>query len=158
MEGTAGRRSTMEYVSNVQDRRSRPFLVERGNRSYGKSNNNVFRARDVHRDQGSNKVQWIGRQPESGSGDTSVPPFRRSSSSQTRRAGSGKTLLVHGLEGKINCDMVFNIFCLYGNVTAVKILRKGQVLVELNDVEAAKRCVAYLHLLPMDQHKKLKVK
>jgi hypothetical protein len=51
------------------------------------------------------------------------------------------------------------MFCLYGNVTAVKILRKGQVLVELNDVEAAKRCVAHLHLLPMDQQKlKLKVK
>lgn len=40
--------------------------------------------------------------------------------------------------------IVFNTFCLYGNVTAVVILKDGQVLVELNDVDAAERCVSAL--------------
>ncbi|XP_025407621.1 heterogeneous nuclear ribonucleoprotein L-like [Sipha flava] len=157
MEAIAGRRSTTEYVSNDRDRRSRPYSVERDNRGYSKCNN-YFRARDVRRYQRSSEVQRIGKKPESGSGDTSTPSFRRSSSSRTRGARPGRTLLVHGLEGDINCDKVFNMFCLYGNVTAVKILKKGQVLVELNDVEAAKRCVTHLHLMPLDQQKKLKVK
>jgi predicted signal transduction protein with EAL and GGDEF domain len=50
------------------------------------------------------------------------------------------------------------MFCPYGNVWAVKMLRNGGVLIELNDVKAAERCVAHLHLLPLDKKNKLKVK
>jgi hypothetical protein len=158
MEETAGHRSTMEHVSNVLNRRPRPSSVERGGRGYGKNNNNVFRGSDVHRDHGSSELRRIVRKPESGSGDSSAAPCRRSSSSRTRHAVPGRTLLVRGLGREVNCDNVFNIFCLYGNVTTVKILRNGLVLVELNDVEAAKRCVNHLHLLPLDQKNKLKIK
>ncbi|XP_025422136.1 uncharacterized protein LOC112691912 [Sipha flava] len=104
------------------------------------------------------KVQRIARKPESGNGDFSVLPCHRSSSSWKRRDEPGRTLLVHGLGRDMNCDNVFNMFCLYGNVTAVKILKNRQVLVELDDVKAAERCVSNLHLLPLDQKTKLKVK
>ena len=103
-------------------------------------------------------MQRIARQLESGSGDSSVPHRHRPKSSWRRSAEPGRTLLVHGLGNEIDCDKVFNLFCLYGNVKAVKILKDRQVLVELNDVEAAERCVANLHLLPLGQGKKLKVK
>jgi hypothetical protein len=103
-------------------------------------------------------VQRIARKPESGNGDFSVLPCHRSSSSWKRRDEPGRTLLVHGLGRDMNCDNVFNMFCLYGNVTAVKILKNRQVLVELDDVKAAERCVSNLHLLPLDQKTKLKVK
>lgn len=70
-----------------------------------------------------------------------------------------RILLVHGLEiFPINCDSVFNLFCLYGNITSVKVLRNGKVLVEMNDVESAKRCVNNLHHLPLDGCHKMKVK
>jgi hypothetical protein len=58
----------------------------------------------------------------------------------------------------VNCDKVFNLFCIYGNVTAVKILNGNQVLVELQDVEAAKRCVSKLNLIRLDKTTNLKVK
>lgn len=58
----------------------------------------------------------------------------------------------------VNCDRVFNLFCLYGNVATVKILRNDKMLVELENVEAAARCVSNLHLLPLGDAKKIKVK
>ncbi|XP_025411989.1 heterogeneous nuclear ribonucleoprotein L-like isoform X2 [Sipha flava] len=118
------------------------------------SRENIYRNHEVR----SRRVQWIARQPESVSGDSSVSHCHRPNSSWRRRAVPGRTLLVHGLGNEINCDMVFNMFCLYGNVTAVKILSHRQVLVELNNVEAAERCVSNLHLLPLNQKNKLKVK
>lgn len=60
-------------------------------------------------------------------------------------------LLVHGLDRvPVNCDRVFNLFCLYGNVAAVKVLRDDKALVEMDDGPAAERCVSNLHLLPLD--------
>jgi RNA recognition motif-containing protein len=103
-------------------------------------------------------MQRIARKPESGNGDSSVLPCHRLSSSWKQRAEPGRTLFVHGLGCEINCDKVFNMFCLYGNVTAVKVMKDKQVLVELNDVEAAERCVSNLHLLPLGQKTKIKVK
>jgi heterogeneous nuclear ribonucleoprotein L len=70
-----------------------------------------------------------------------------------------KVLIVYGLERMaVNCDKIFNLFCIYGNVMAVKILKGKQVLVELQDVEAAKRCVANLNLVRLDETTELKVK
>ncbi|VVC35787.1 RNA recognition motif domain [Cinara cedri] len=75
------------------------------------------------------------------------------------RTRPNRILLVHGLEIlAINCDCVFNLFCLYGNVTTVKVLRDGKVLVEMEDVESAKRCVINLHQLPLDDNHRMKVK
>ncbi|KAF0765112.1 Uncharacterized protein FWK35_00021822 [Aphis craccivora] len=70
-----------------------------------------------------------------------------------------KVLLVHGLDHElVNCDRVFNLFCLYGNVTTVKILKDDKVLVEMEDVEAARRCVSNLHMLQLDDMVNMKVK
>lgn len=75
-------------------------------------------------------------------------------------AQHNKILLVHGLEHvtAINCDKVFNLFCLYGNVAVVKILKDQKVFVEMDDDEGAKRCVKNLHMLPLDEQHKLRVK
>ena len=88
-----------------------------------------------------------------GSGGDSARPWGR-------RAGApNKILLVHGLEHlTVNCDQVFNLFCLYGNVLTVKFLKDKHVLVELANVEAAKRSIENLHLLPLGDGRKLQVK
>lgn len=85
----------------------------------------------------------------------SSPPRNRTES----RSPPNRILLVHGLNVvTVNCDRVFNLFCLYGNVTAVKILKDDKVLVEMMDVEAAKRCVSNLHMLPLDDATRIRVK
>lgn len=79
--------------------------------------------------------------------------------SESSRGVPNKILLVHGLEHmSVNCDMVFNLFCLYGNISMVKILKDNKILVALEDVKAAKRCVSKLHMLPLDESHKIKVK
>ncbi|XP_025199878.1 uncharacterized protein LOC112597859 [Melanaphis sacchari] len=87
-------------------------------------------------------------------GDSDQAPDLRPSLSEPN-----KVLLVHGLDRvPVNCDRVFNLFCLYGNVTTVKILKDDKVLVELEDVEAARRCVSNLHMLQLDDEVNMKVK
>ncbi|XP_026804426.1 uncharacterized protein LOC113547999 [Rhopalosiphum maidis] len=88
------------------------------------------------------------------SGDSDPTPDLRPSPPEPN-----KVLLVHGLDRvPVNCDRVFNLFCLYGNVTTVKILRDDKVLVEMEDVEAARRCVSNLHMLQLDDDVFMKVK
>ncbi|XP_025407548.1 heterogeneous nuclear ribonucleoprotein L-like [Sipha flava] len=112
-----------------------------------------------HSSGGNNKARSkrpIGRQSQPGSGDTTRPlPCPQS----LWRGEPNRVLIVYGLERmNVNCDKVFNLFCIYGNVTAVKILNGNQVLVELQDVEAAKRCVSKLNLIRLDKTTNLKVK
>ncbi|XP_025409987.1 heterogeneous nuclear ribonucleoprotein L-like [Sipha flava] len=109
---------------------------------------------------GRNNEIWsrrpITRKSQSGSGDSTGPLCRPQS---WRCAMPNKVLIVYGLERMaVNCDKIFNLFCIYGNVMAVKILKGKQVLVELQDVEAAKRCVANLNLVRLDETTELKVK
>lgn len=96
------------------------------------------------------------------SGDSGPPRYQLTEPMWCCRTRPNKILLVHGLEHMrpaVNCDRVFNLFCLYGNVSTVKILKDDKVLVELEDVEAAKRCVSNLHLLPLNEDgHKMKVK
>ncbi|XP_060878930.1 uncharacterized protein LOC132951185, partial [Metopolophium dirhodum] len=89
------------------------------------------------------------------SGDSDPAPVE----SRPSAPEPSKVLLVHGLDRvPVNCDRVFNLFCLYGNVTTVKILRDDKVLVELEDAEAARRCVSNLHMLQLDDEVNMKVK
>ncbi|XP_003247624.1 uncharacterized protein LOC100571280 [Acyrthosiphon pisum] len=89
------------------------------------------------------------------SGDSDPAPVE----SRPSAPEPSKVLLVHGLDRvPVNCDRVFNLFCLYGNVTTVKILRDDKVLVELEDAEAARRCVSNLHMLQLDDEVHMKVK
>ncbi|CAH8487242.1 unnamed protein product [Schistosoma bovis] len=47
---------------------------------------------------------------------------------------------------KMNCDRIFNILCIYGNVIRVKFLRtkEGSAMVEMGDVESATRLIRNL--------------
>ncbi|XP_025417458.1 heterogeneous nuclear ribonucleoprotein L-like [Sipha flava] len=108
---------------------------------------------------GNNEIRSkrpIGRQSQPGSGDTTRPLHHP----QTWWRGMpSRVLIIYGLEKmNVNCDKIFNLFCIYGNVTGVKVLNGKQALVELQDVEAAKRCVSNLNLLRLDETTKLKVK
>ncbi|XP_015373001.1 PREDICTED: heterogeneous nuclear ribonucleoprotein L-like [Diuraphis noxia] len=88
------------------------------------------------------------------SGDSDVAAESRPSPPEP-----SKVLLVHGLDRvPVNCDRVFNLFCLYGNVMTVKILRDDKVLVEMEDAESARRCVSNLHMLRLDDEVTMKVK
>lgn len=68
-----------------------------------------------------------------------------------------KVLIEYGLEKMaVNSNKVFNLFCIYGKVTSVKVLNGKQVLVELQDVESAMRCPSNLNLLRLDKTTRLK--
>ncbi|CAJ0929846.1 unnamed protein product [Ranitomeya imitator] len=57
-------------------------------------------------------------------------------------------LMVYGLDpNKMNCDRVFNIFCLYGNVEKVKFMKSkpGAAMVEMADGYAVDRALTHLN-------------
>ncbi|KFO71677.1 Heterogeneous nuclear ribonucleoprotein L, partial [Cuculus canorus] len=57
-------------------------------------------------------------------------------------------LMVYGLDqSKMNCDRVFNIFCLYGNVEKVKFMKSkpGAAMVEMADGYAVDRAITHLN-------------
>ncbi|XP_068106695.1 heterogeneous nuclear ribonucleoprotein L [Hyperolius riggenbachi] len=57
-------------------------------------------------------------------------------------------LMVYGLEpSKMNCDKVFNVFCLYGNVEKVKFMKSkpGACMVEMGDEYAVVRALTHLN-------------
>lgn len=56
--------------------------------------------------------------------------------------------MVYGLEpSRMNCDRVFNIFCLYGNVEKVKFMKSkpGAAMVEMGDGFAVDRAINHLN-------------
>ncbi|KYQ91382.1 hypothetical protein DLAC_08338 [Tieghemostelium lacteum] len=61
-------------------------------------------------------------------------------------------LLVHGLdEDVMNCDRIFNLFSIYGNVLKIKILstKKGAAMVQMEDSQQAETAIRYYHQLSM---------
>ncbi|ETE59056.1 Heterogeneous nuclear ribonucleoprotein L, partial [Ophiophagus hannah] len=57
-------------------------------------------------------------------------------------------LMVYGLDqSKMNCDRVFNVFCLYGNVEKVKFMKSkpGAAMVEMADGYAVDRAITHLN-------------
>lgn len=56
-------------------------------------------------------------------------------------------MMVYGLQPELNCDRLFNLFCLYGNVVRIKFLRtkEGCAMVQMGDVLAVDRCVSSLN-------------
>jgi len=62
-------------------------------------------------------------------------------------AGGPCVLMVYGLTNEVlNCDKVFNLFCLYGNVTKIKFLpnKQGSAMVQMADANSAS--VALQHI------------
>jgi len=61
---------------------------------------------------------------------------------------NGSVMMVYGLnKDKLNCDGLFNLFCLYGNVAKVKFLKtkEGCAMVEMGDGLAVERAVSNLN-------------
>ncbi|XP_009468568.1 PREDICTED: heterogeneous nuclear ribonucleoprotein L [Nipponia nippon] len=65
-----------------------------------------------------------------------------------KRRKKNPVLMVYGLDqSKMNCDRVFNIFCLYGNVEKVKFMKSkpGAAMVEMADGYAVDRAITHLN-------------
>nr|XP_005987951.1 PREDICTED: heterogeneous nuclear ribonucleoprotein L-like [Latimeria chalumnae] len=78
--------------------------------------------------------------PRRGHGGLSPPDYATPAESPV--------LMVHGLHPeKMNCDRVFNIFCLYGNVEKVKFMKSkpGACMIEMGDEFAADRAITHLN-------------
>ena len=56
-------------------------------------------------------------------------------------------LVVHNLPNQFNCDRLFNLVCLYGNVSKIFFMKKkeGTAMVEMGDAEAVQRVVSNLN-------------
>ncbi|XP_070683564.1 heterogeneous nuclear ribonucleoprotein L-like [Pempheris klunzingeri] len=73
-----------------------------------------------------------------------------SASSFLGHAASGPVAMVSGLHpAKMNCNRIFNLFCLYGNVEKVKFMKSvpGTALVEMGDEYAVDRAVTHLNVV-----------
>lgn len=61
---------------------------------------------------------------------------------------SSKVLMVYGFDpDRVNCDRVFNILCLYGNVEKIKFMKSkpGAAMVEMGDPYAVDRAIVHLN-------------
>lgn len=55
--------------------------------------------------------------------------------------------MVYGMNlSELNCDKLFNLFCLYGNVERIKFLRsqEGSAMIQMSDAESVGRIIASL--------------
>ncbi|KAK3082700.1 hypothetical protein FSP39_003104 [Pinctada imbricata] len=62
----------------------------------------------------------------------------------------GSVLMVYGLDmERINCDKLFNLFCLYGNVVRIKFLKskEGSAMIQMGDSLALERCMQNLNYI-----------
>ena len=60
----------------------------------------------------------------------------------------GSVLMVYGMNvPEMNCDKLFNLFCLYGNVEKIKFLKskEGSAMVQMSDAESVERIIASLN-------------
>lgn len=97
-----------------------------------------------------------GQQYDGGFGSQPDRGFGRPSRQQYPDVGSqapggvpqqGAVLMVYGLNmDKINCDRLFNLFCLYGNVVRIKFLKskEGSAMIQMGDALAVDRCIQNL--------------
>ncbi|XP_076667972.1 heterogeneous nuclear ribonucleoprotein L isoform X3 [Andrena cerasifolii] len=73
-----------------------------------------------------------------------VPTLGQTPPSSTQ----GSVMMVYGLQpDKVNTDKLFNLFCLYGNVTKVKFLKtkEGCAMIQMGDSIAVERCLQNLN-------------
>ncbi|XP_014232816.1 heterogeneous nuclear ribonucleoprotein L isoform X3 [Trichogramma pretiosum] len=63
-------------------------------------------------------------------------------------SNQGSVMMVYGLQpDKVNTDKLFNLFCLYGNVSKVKFLKtkEGCAMIQMGDSIAVERCLQNLN-------------
>ncbi|XP_055352804.1 heterogeneous nuclear ribonucleoprotein L-like [Paramacrobiotus metropolitanus] len=61
---------------------------------------------------------------------------------------SGAVVMLYGLNmDKFNCDRLFNLFCMYGNVMRVKFLKskEGSAMIQMGDTISMRRAIENLH-------------
>ncbi|KAK4473538.1 hypothetical protein MN116_002897 [Schistosoma mekongi] len=66
---------------------------------------------------------------------------------KTRSSKSSSVVMLYNIDiNKMNCDRIFNILCIYGNVIRVKFLRtkEGSAMVEMGDGDSATRVIRNL--------------
>ncbi|CAH1792095.1 unnamed protein product [Owenia fusiformis] len=58
----------------------------------------------------------------------------------------GSVLMLYGLHKSLNCDKIFNLFCLYGNIVRVKFLKskEGVGMIQMGDYASCERATANL--------------
>ncbi|CAH8476061.1 unnamed protein product [Heterobilharzia americana] len=64
-----------------------------------------------------------------------------------RHSNCTRVVMLYNIDmAKMNCDRIFNLLCLYGNVARVKFLRtkEGSAMVEMGDVDSALRVIRHL--------------
>uniref|UniRef100_A0A0X3PGT4 Heterogeneous nuclear ribonucleoprotein L n=2 Tax=Schistocephalus solidus TaxID=70667 RepID=A0A0X3PGT4_SCHSO len=66
-----------------------------------------------------------------------------------RKSGSPVVMVYNLNINHMNCDRLFNLFCLYGNVGRIKFLRskEGSAMVQMHDVASVDRALAYLPMI-----------
>ncbi|VDN15622.1 unnamed protein product [Dibothriocephalus latus] len=66
-----------------------------------------------------------------------------------RKSGSPVVMVYNLNMSHMNCDRLFNLFCLYGNVGRIKFLRskEGSAMVQMHDVASVDRALAYLPMI-----------
>ncbi|CAG5093907.1 Similar to HNRNPL: Heterogeneous nuclear ribonucleoprotein L (Homo sapiens) [Cotesia congregata] len=72
----------------------------------------------------------------------------------------GSVMMVYGLQAdKVNTDKLFNLFCLYGNVTKVKFLKtkEGCAMIQMGDSIAVERCLQNLNNVTIGTEGKLQL-
>ena len=75
-------------------------------------------------------------------------------------SSQGSVMMVYGLQpDKLNCDKLFNLFCLYGNVSKVKFLKtkEGCAMIQMGDSIAVERCLQNLNNITIGQDGKLQL-
>ncbi|KAL8219862.1 UNVERIFIED_CONTAM: hypothetical protein K2H54_035130 [Gekko kuhli] len=77
-----------------------------------------------------------------------APLWEAATGDRAAMAPNSPVLMVYGLDqSKMNCDRVFNVFCLYGNVEKVKFMKSkpGAAMVEMADGYAVDRAITHLN-------------
>ncbi|XP_023247000.1 heterogeneous nuclear ribonucleoprotein L [Copidosoma floridanum] len=75
-------------------------------------------------------------------------------------SSQGSVMMVYGLQpDKLNCDKLFNLFCLYGNVSKVKFLKtkEGCAMIQMGDSIAVERCLQNLNNVTIGNEAKLQL-
>ncbi|XP_031782393.1 heterogeneous nuclear ribonucleoprotein L isoform X2 [Nasonia vitripennis] len=75
-------------------------------------------------------------------------------------SSQGSVMMVYGLQSdKVNTDKLFNLFCLYGNVSKVKFLKtkEGCAMIQMGDGIAVERCLQNLNNVTIGQDGKLQL-
>ncbi|UYV74984.1 HNRNPLL [Cordylochernes scorpioides] len=87
--------------------------------------------------------------PDGPPGRPSAPAYGMGGPGPTPQTmNQGSVMMVYGLnQEKMNCDRLFNLFCLYGNVVRIKFLKskEGCAMVQMGDPVSVERCISNLN-------------